>query len=265
MSENPRCNCGCPNTFSTKAADNDLKRYLKQGPDRTTRALIDAIVAEGVEGSTLLDIGGGIGAIQLELLAAGAASATSVDATEAYVEVARREAERRGLANRTDHREGDFAELAPEIEPADVVTLDRVVCCDPDLLGLLEPAAARARRMVGLVYPREAWWNRIAVRLISAFGWVTRDATRWHLHPTREIDAILVGAGFRAREIEQGLIWRVVLYVRAAGSGWRPVRKGWGSAQGPVHRRIERGARPLFRAFLADPIAAIDRTHRSRS
>jgi hypothetical protein len=219
MPERNPCNCGCPNTFSTKAADSDLKRYLKQGPDGTTRALIDAIVAEGVEGATLLDIGGGIGAIQLELLAAGVASATSVDATEAYVDVARGEAERRGLGDRTRARFGDFAELAPEIEPADVVTLDRVLCCDPDLIGLLEPAAARARRMVGLVYPREAWWNRIAARAIAAFSWVTRDATRWHLHSTRDIDTILAGAGFQAREIEQGLIWRVVLYVRAAESG----------------------------------------------
>lgn len=219
MPDEPRCSCRCPNTFSTKAADGDLKRYLKQGPDGTTRALIDAIVAEGIDGATLLDIGGGIGAIQLELLAAGAASATSVDATEAYVEVARREAGRRGFADRTDHRAGDFAELAPVIEAADVVTLDRVVCCDPDLLGLLEPAAARARRMVGLVYPREAWWNRIAARFIDAFGWLTRDSTRWHLHRTRDIDAILELAGFRRREIERTLIWQVVLYVRPAESG----------------------------------------------
>lgn len=210
------CSCGCPNTFSTKEAEGDLKRYLKQGPDGTTRALIDAIVAEGIDGATLLDIGGGIGAIPLELLAAGAASAIAVDATEAYVAVAQGEAARRGYGDRTSARTGDFVELAPEIEPADVVTLDRVVCCDPNLVGLLGPAAERARRMVGLVYPRDAWWNRVAARVIAAFGWLTRDTTRWHLHPTREIDAILAGAGFRRRELDRTLIWQVVLYVRTA-------------------------------------------------
>lgn len=219
MPERDPCTCGCPNTFSTKEADGDLKRYLKKGPDGTTRALIDAIVAEGVDGATLLDIGGGIGAIPLELLAAGAASAQSVDASEAYVAVARDEADRRGYGDRTSARAGDFVELAPEIEPADVVTLDRVVCCDPNLLGLLGPAAERARRMVGLVYPRQTWWNRIAARAIAGFGWLTRDTKRWHLHRTRDIDAILHGAGFRRREIERTLIWQVVLYVRPAGSG----------------------------------------------
>ena len=213
------CTYGCPNTFSTKDAEGDLKRYRKQGPDGTTRALIDAIVAEGIDGATLLDIGGGIGAIPLELLAAGAASATSVDATEAYVAIARGEAERRGYGDRTSACVGAFEDLAPGIEPADVVTLDRVVCCDPNLAGLLAPAAERARHMVGLVYPRDAWWNRAAARVIAVFGWLTRDTTRWHLHPTREIDAILRGAGFRRREVDRTLIWQVVLYVRTAGSG----------------------------------------------
>ncbi len=216
MPERDSCTCGCPNTFSTKDAEGDLKRYLKQGPDGTTRTLIDAIVAEGIDGATLLDIGGGVGAIPLELLAAGAASATAVDATEAYVGVARGEAERRGYGDRTSARAGDFVDLASEIEPADVVTLDRVVCCDPNLLGLLGPAAECAKRMVGLVYPRDAWWNRVAARVITAFGWLTRDTTRWHLHPTSEIDAILRGAGFGRREIDRTLIWQVVLYVRTA-------------------------------------------------
>ena len=54
--------------------------------------MIDALKTEGVEDATLLDIGGGIGAIQHELLAAGAAHATSVDASAAYLEAAQRRA-----------------------------------------------------------------------------------------------------------------------------------------------------------------------------
>lgn len=78
-----------------------LMGYRDKGPDATTRALVDAIVAEGIDGATLLDIGGGIGVVQLELLGAGAATAVLVDASEAYVEVARAEAERRGYSDRT--------------------------------------------------------------------------------------------------------------------------------------------------------------------
>lgn len=215
MPKDAPCTCGCPNTFSTKEADADLKRYRKDGANRSTRALIAAILAEGVEGATLLDIGSGIGAIQLELLAAGAASAESVDATEAYVAVARAEAERRGYGDRTRGQVGDFVALATDIEPADVVTLDKVVCCYTDMPALLSRAGEHARRMVGLVYPRETWWNRVASRAIAVIGWLTRDPTRWYLHPTADVDRLLVTAGFERREVHRELIWQVVLYVRA--------------------------------------------------
>lgn len=214
MPDQPSCSCGCPNTFDAKAAEGDLKRYLEHGPDGTTKALVDAIVAEGIEGATLLDIGGGIGAIQLELLAAGAASAECVDATAEYVTTARAEAARRGFGDRTRGRIGTFESLAAVIEPADIVTLDKVVCCDPNLPALLGEAVARARRIVGLVYPRETWWNRVAARGLAAWGWLTRDPTRWHLHPHADIDGILRAAGFRRRDVDRSLIWQVAIFLR---------------------------------------------------
>jgi SAM-dependent methyltransferase len=213
------CDCGCtPNTFSDRDAAGDLKRYLEKGPDRTTRALIDAIVAEGIEGTTILDVGGGIGAIQLELLGAGAASAAAVDASEAYIETAGAEAERRGYGDRTSGRVGDFVELAASIERADVVTLDRVVCCYPDVDALLGAAAGKATRMVGLVYPRDIWWNRVVGRAMNALGWLTRDPTRWYLHRTEQVDGIMRRAGFAGREIKRDWVWQVVLYRRERGA-----------------------------------------------
>ena len=217
MPERRPCECGCsPNTFSDREAADDLKRYLEEGPDKTTRALLDAIVAEGVEGATVLDVGGGIGAIQLELLAAGATRSEAVDASASYIEMARAEAERRGYGDRTSGRVGDFVELASSVEPADIVTLDRVVCCYPDIDALLGAAAAKATRIVGLVYPRDIWWNRIAARVVNSWGWLTRDATRWYQYPTRQVDGIMRRAGFAGHEITRDWIWQVVLYRRDA-------------------------------------------------
>lgn len=209
------CACGCANTFSSKEADADLARYRKEGPNASTRALLDAILAEGVEGATVLDIGAGIGAIQLDLLAGGVASVESVDATEAYVATAQAEAERRGYGDRTHGQVGNYVELAADIGPADVVTLDKVVCCYSDMPALISSVGENARRMVGLVYPRETWWNRLGSRIFAAVGWVTRDATRWHIHRTVYLDAILRNAGFARREIKRDFIWQVVLYVRS--------------------------------------------------
>ena len=214
MTDRPTCDCGCANVFTSREADADLKRYLREGPTKSTKALIEALIAEGIDGATLLDIGAGIGAIQLDLLAAGAASARSVDATEAYVETARREAERRGFGDRVDGRVGDFVTLAPEFEAADVVTLDKVVCCYADMPALLGRAADRARRVVGLVYPRQTWWNRAASRGFELWGWLTRDPTRWRLHRTADIDRLMSGAGFERHDVARDFIWHIVLYRR---------------------------------------------------
>ena len=218
MADPDPCTCGCTNVFSDREARNDLERYLKQGPAPTTKALIQAITAEGIDGATVLDVGGGIGAIQLELLAAGAASTESVDATAAYVDVARAEAARRGYGDRTTYRVGTLESLAGAVNGADIVTLDKVVCCDPNLPALLAEVTRHARRMVGLVYPRVTWWNRFAARALAAWGWLTRDATRWHLHADGAIDDALRDAGFRRRDIDRTLVWQVALFVRDGSS-----------------------------------------------
>lgn len=209
-----RSECCSVNTFSRREAEDDLRRYRRSGVDGATKALIDAIAAEGIEGASLLDVGGGIGAIQLELLAAGLGSARSVDATEAYVEVARQEAARRGYAERTRHLLGTLSGVGEAAEPADVVTLDKVVCCDPDAASLLGEVARRAGRMIGLVYPRVTWWNRLAARAYSVWGRVTGDPTRWYLHQTELVDGLLRDAGFTRRTVTETFIWQVALYVR---------------------------------------------------
>jgi magnesium-protoporphyrin O-methyltransferase len=217
VGDRPGCDCGCANVFTSREADNDLKRYRKHGPDSSTQALIDAILSEGVDSATLLDIGAGIGAIQLALLPAGLVRADSVDVSEAYVAAARDEAARNGFADRVSGRVADFVAVASDVPEADFVTLDKVVCCYVDMPALLGRAAEHARRAVGLVYPRRTWWTRAASRALAAWGWLTRDPTRWHLHPTAEIDAHLRRAGFERHDVKRDLIWHIVLYRRRSG------------------------------------------------
>lgn len=213
------CDCpGCPNVFSDRAAADGLQRYRQRGPDPTTRELIEAIVAEGVEGRTILDIGGGVGAIQLELLAAGASTTESVDASPPYVGAARAEAARRGFADRTRHLEGDFVALAREVPPADVVTLDRMVCCYSDMPALVDRSVDHARRMIGLVYPRDSWWTRSLAAVMNAVGRVARRQMRWYVHREARLDARIRAAGFERRLLRRHLLWQVALYVRVGGT-----------------------------------------------
>jgi SAM-dependent methyltransferase len=200
--------------FDDGMARRNLESYLRDGPDKTTRQLLDAIRAEGVRDATLIDIGGGIGAIQLELLAAGASSAIDVDASHAYLVTAQSEAERQDLAARVAYRYGDFVELASEIPAADVVTLDRVICCYADMPRLVEASVSHARRLYGLVYPVDRWWIRAGARAGNVLLRLFRQSFRFHVHRTSAVDAIVRAHGLRPRAARRGLIWQMALYVR---------------------------------------------------
>ena len=210
----PQC-VGVEKLFDEKYAQRDLKRYLRKGPVRTTRLLIEAIREEGVKDRSLLDIGGGIGAIQLELFEAGVSKATDVDAASAYLKIARAEAQRRGIADLIEYRSGDFVEEADEIDPADIVTLDRVICCYPDMPKLVSLSAAKAGRIYGLVYPRLNVIMRLARPLINLHNRIKRSPFRFYLHSPAEVDRILRDCGFRRLCESRTPLWHIVVFVRS--------------------------------------------------
>ena len=223
--DRPGCGLGCAcavgNEFDERQARRDLETFRRNGADRTTGWLIEGLgggAGSGVDGASVLDIGAGIGAVHLALLAAGAATALDVDGSPAYVSVAAAEARRAGVDDRVRHETGDFVELAPAIEPADLVALDRVVCCYPDASTLVGLAAERARRRIGLVYPRDTWWIRAGGRVFNVVGRLTRARLRIWIHRTAEIDAIVRAAGFVPRLERATRIWQVVVYERVAAA-----------------------------------------------
>jgi magnesium-protoporphyrin O-methyltransferase len=176
--------------------------------------LIDALVAEGAEGATLLDIGGGVGVIGYELLDAGAGRATNVEAAKGYIEAAREEIARREFAGRVTVREGDFVDIAGELGSAEIVTLDRVICCYPDVRALVGLSVGKAVRLYGAVYPRDTWWTKLGNRVLNLTLWITGNPFRVFIHPTSEVDSLIRGAGFRRRFRRTTFSWQVVVYGR---------------------------------------------------
>ena len=209
------CSQGIEDVFGDRTAEHDLKRYRRRGPSKPTRRLLAALRERGVEGAGLLDIGGGVGAIQHELADAGAGSVTAVDVSSAYLQRAAEESERRGYRERATYRHGDFVALASELEPADIVTLDRVICCYPDMEALVGLSADRARRVYGLVHPRDTWWTRVAIRAFNLGMWVARKRFRTYVHPVRAVDAVATGRGLTLRQRSGvGAVWQVAVYER---------------------------------------------------
>ena len=203
---------GIEGEFGEREARAQLRRYRRSGASGTTRQLIEALVGMGVEGGTVLDIGGGVGAIQHSLLAAGASRVRSVDASQAYSEIAGEEAARRGLAARIESSHGDFVALAESIPPADIVTLDRVICCYHDVRALVAASAARARRLYGVVYPRDVWWLRPVFALGNLVLRLRRSSFRIFLHSTTEVEALIAAEGLRPAFQRFHGMWQVAVF-----------------------------------------------------
>jgi Methyltransferase domain len=193
-----RCGCdGYATPIDAKLAENDRRAYHAKGPERTTLMLLEMIMAASDSGATLLDVGGGIGVIDHELLRSGARSAVLVEASSAYLDAAREEAQEAGLLDRLTIVAGDFVRRAADIDAADIVTLDRVVCCYPGADALITASAEKSMKLLGLVLPRDRWYVRWAIRLDNVRWWSMRSAYRARAHANARIDELAMANNLR--------------------------------------------------------------------
>jgi 2-polyprenyl-3-methyl-5-hydroxy-6-metoxy-1,4-benzoquinol methylase len=173
--------------FSERGARAQAHRYRRNGLDATSRRIVDLLKEQGVEGLTLLEVGGGIGAIQIELLKAGLAQAVSVELTPTYEESAAELLREAGFRDRVERRVMDFATEGADIGTADIVVMNRVICCYPDLPRLAGAAADHARGLLVMSFPKERWWTRAIVWMANVGMVITRREFRIFVHPLAQV------------------------------------------------------------------------------
>jgi 2-polyprenyl-3-methyl-5-hydroxy-6-metoxy-1,4-benzoquinol methylase len=202
--------------FSERSARAEAKRYRRKGLDATSRRIFDIVKKEGLEGRTVLEVGGGIGAIQIELLKAGAARAISVELTPTYEDEAAALLREAGLEDRVERRIMDFAAAGAEVEGADIVIMNRVICCYHDMPRLAGAASDHARELLVMSFPKRTWWMRLAMLLGNAILGATRRGFHIFLHPPARILATSEQHGLHTVLSESGVLWTVAALRRAA-------------------------------------------------
>jgi len=182
--------------------------------DAVTGLLVAELQQRALQGHDLLDIGAGIGVIAAEMAMSGMAKATVVEASPAYLDVARRKV---GSIYAHGHAQfilGDFALISGTLADADVVTLGRVVCCYPDAETLLQQAATRTRRMLAFTYPRDRWFVRAATWLENCWRRLRGNAFRTYVHLPRQMEAVLETAGLVRIAQRATSVWMLDVYER---------------------------------------------------
>jgi SAM-dependent methyltransferase len=210
--------CAAESHFDRKVAERDLRRYRRSGADATTKLILAELRRWPLEGRCLLDVGSGIGVIEVELADTRIASVTFVEASPAYLEVAQREVKARYESRPTQFLLGDFATIADTLPDADVVTLDRVVCCYSDAEALLRGAAARTRQRLAFTYPRNRWYVRTMVAMENFWRRLTSSKFRAFVHSPQRMGAVLESAGFVCSSHHDTFMWTLDLYSRASAS-----------------------------------------------
>jgi spermidine synthase len=168
----------------------------------------------GLEGATVLEIGGGIGAIQTELLIAGAERGEVVELVPAYEPFARELARENGLEGRTSFRIEDVLESPDTVEPADVVVLNRVVCCSPDGVRLAAAGARLSTRTLALSFPRNHLWLKAGFGLMNGAMRMMGRSFRVFVHPRATLVAAAEAEGLQLTEADDSVAWEFVVFRR---------------------------------------------------
>jgi magnesium-protoporphyrin O-methyltransferase len=204
------CNArGCDEFFSPRFARRMANRYRKRGLDRPSLRMVEFLQSRGLEGATVLEVGGGVGEIQIELLKRGAERTVNLELSAAYEKEGEQLAREAGVGSRVERRLLDIAVEPGEVEPADIVVLHRVVCCYPDYERLLGAAGDHARRLLVFSHPPRNPVSRSIVAAQNLGFRLMRREFRTFAHPPAEMVAVLERRGLRPVFTHRGVPWQV--------------------------------------------------------
>ena len=200
--------------FDEKHARSKARDYARSGLTGDAQRIVDFIRGRMPQGYDVLEVGGGVGEIQLELLKTGAAHVTNVELATRYETTAAELLREHGVTDRVERRLGDFVREAGAVPAADVVVMNRVVCCYPDPDALVSAAASHARRLLVMTFPVDRWWIRLGLRAANLLLAIRGNTFRGYAHVTRNIIATAQRHGMRPALHRRGLIWQLIALER---------------------------------------------------
>jgi 2-polyprenyl-3-methyl-5-hydroxy-6-metoxy-1,4-benzoquinol methylase len=202
------------NSFFSKYAGMYARRFRKHGLERVQKLLLEGVRRERIAGTEVLDIGCGVGALHLTLLKEGASRATGVDMSEGMIATARKFSNDLGVTDRVEYVIGDFVEVADTIREADVILLDKSVCCYEDIDALVRTSTAKTKHLYALSHPKQNLFMEFAFKGHIAFA----RLFRWKFHPFwhdwTKLREDIQRSGFDLVYSNSTPMWQVLVFKR---------------------------------------------------
>lgn len=202
--------------FGEKEARRTARRFRRRGLGSTAEPMVAHLADAGIEGATVLEVGSGSATAIVAMLERGAASAVGYDLSPEYEEVATSLLTERGLADRADLRFGDFVAEADTAGPADVVFLNKVVCCYPDLEAMMGAAARATGRLLAISHPRRRRLVRLVFGVTNSLLRLRRSGFRVHLHDPAAVTGQIASTGLVQTAAGTTPLWHWSVWERRA-------------------------------------------------
>ena len=213
------CCCAPPptqgtNDFFSQRAAKFLRKFRKKGLDKETRLLEQGILGGAIAGASILEIGCGVGGLHMRLLQQGAATATGIDIAAGMIDGARQLSAELGLDHRVQYSIGDFAAQPEPFEKADIVIMDKVVCCYEQIDLLMRESLIRASTTYAIVFPRDTPLSRIGFQMFIAALRIIRLRFHPFWHDWEKMNGTIIASGFEEQYSASTLLWTARVYRR---------------------------------------------------
>ena len=208
------CRNSYNHTFDLKRARKELDKYLTSGPKKTTQHLLDHLTAKITAEHSLLDIGGGVGALPMELLERGIDRISYIDISDAYTQIFREQMQAMALDDKVLMLTGDFIEHHEALPAADIVTMDKVICCYENFGALLNLSLQKARKLFAYTIPMDVWWVKSVHWIEDSYKKLVGSHLRTYIHPVQEIEELVVKAGFTKDYEKTHMGWLTAVYCK---------------------------------------------------
>lgn len=206
--------CGADLFFNKKTAEKEYRKYLKKGPSRVTAKIIQQLRQQEIEGKSMVDVGGGIGALQWWFLDNGGKQTTDIDASSGYLKQAEYHAAQKGWQNNTRFVMGDCVEVYNEIDDPHFITLVKVVCCYPNFEEILDSSCKKAIGHVSLSYPIDGIISQSIRMFGDLFFMLKGSPYRPFVHSVKKIRDVFARNEYQRITHDIAFPWHVETYAR---------------------------------------------------
>lgn len=209
-------------SYYSEITDIFIEQYERNGLKKHTQIFLDYFKRENISGLSVLELGCGVGGLLLNFLDLGAKHAYGVDLSEKMIENAKRFAKLKNYEEITNFYVGDFNSVKKDILPinqADIVIADRVLCCSPVPLEIVQNMLNFNPKYIVIVQPRKNYGYRVVSDLMIKIRHfklnVKSHGARIPFVAVKEYDKLCIGKGYKKVLKKYRYSWEVILYKKA--------------------------------------------------